>query len=498
LVAAECPSVCLFASADAYTPDASHPHAVNLVNGADRYDYDLNGNLALRNKGVANQEQVLAWDAQNRLSAVTYTNRTATGGGGGGLPTLCNGVPCKRVYFSLVMQQTPAERYSYDADGARVRKESKSEVTRIIGPHYEVVVATASGQVLTTTKYYDFGGQRIAVRQMTGQNDTLSYLHGDHLGSTSVTTSNSGAKTNDVRYYAYGGQRTGNLLALPTDHTFTGQKLDRGTGLLYYGARYYDSGLGMFISPDSIVPSPGDPQSLNRYSYVRNNPLGRFDPTGHADIPPISELMQQAIKFFAEQGWQVVGDPSKINPNWNGADLVFTREGGRVLAVELKAIAGKVNLGTLGWSEKGVDYGGSISRVARSAARFVGSSVEQLRLQSQTVKVANDAGTLENALFTSAEGVTQKAQQQFGAVYRVAKDSAVIAEKAVADAKQSGVVEKAAAAGSALTVAKDAAVSAATMLGSQPFSIPAPMILPRSVFEQFMQQYYGMYGSIQD
>jgi len=164
----------------------------------------------------------------------------------------------------------------------------------------------------------------------------------------------------------------------------------------------------------------------------------------------------------------------------------------------LKAIAGKVNLGTLGWSEKGVDYGGSISRVARSAARFVGSSVEQLRLQSQTVKVANDAGTLENALFTSAEGVTQKAQQQFGAVYRVAKDSAVIAEKAVADAKQSGVVEKAAAAGSALTVAKDAAVSAATMLGSQPFSIPAPMILPRSVFEQFMQQYYGMYGSIQD
>ncbi len=179
----------------AYTPDSSHPHAVNLVNGADRYDYDLNGNLALRNKGVANQEQVLAWDAQNRLSAVTYTNRTASGGGGSPPPVLCNGVPCKRVYFPLLVKQEPAERYSYDADGARVRKESKTEITRIIGPHYEVVVAVASGQVLTTTKYYDFGGQRIAVRQ----NGTLSYLHGDHLGSTSVATNNTGAATSTVR-----------------------------------------------------------------------------------------------------------------------------------------------------------------------------------------------------------------------------------------------------------------------------------------------------------
>ncbi len=178
----------------AYTPDGAHPHAVNLVNGADRYDYDPNGNQVVRSKGMANQEQVLVWDAQNRLSAVTYTNRTATGGGGS-LPATCNGVPCKRVYLPLVMQQTPAERYSYDADGARVRKETKTEVTRYIGPHYEVTVAITNSQVLTTTKYYDFGGQRIAVRQ----NGTLSYLHGDHLGSTSVATNNTGATTSTVR-----------------------------------------------------------------------------------------------------------------------------------------------------------------------------------------------------------------------------------------------------------------------------------------------------------
>jgi RHS repeat-associated protein len=235
------------------------------------------GNQGVRNQGVANQEQYFAWDAENRLVAVTYTNRTTAGGGGSPPPALCGGVPCKRVYFPLVMNQAPAERYSYDADGARVRRETKTEVTRYIGPHFEVTVGITNGQVLTTTKSYDFGGQRIAVRQ----NGTLSYLHGDHLGSTSVTTSNTGATTNNVRYFAYGGQRMGNLFALPTDHGFTDQKLDKGTGLMDYGARYYDSALGMFVSPDSIVPEPGNPLSLNRYSYVLNNPLRFVDPTGH-------------------------------------------------------------------------------------------------------------------------------------------------------------------------------------------------------------------------
>jgi hypothetical protein len=41
--------------------------------------------------------------------------------------------------------------------------------------------------------------------------------------------------------------------------------------------------LGRFISADSIVPRPGDPQAFNRYAYVRNSPLMRIDPTGHED-----------------------------------------------------------------------------------------------------------------------------------------------------------------------------------------------------------------------
>lgn len=79
------------------------------------------------------------------------------------------------------------------------------------------------------------------------------------------------------------GARSGTI---PTDIKFTGQRLD-GTGLYYYGARYYDAGIGRFISPDSIVQSYANPQSLNRYAYVVNNPLKYVDAAGKAAaLPP--------------------------------------------------------------------------------------------------------------------------------------------------------------------------------------------------------------------
>jgi hypothetical protein len=52
---------------------------------------------------------------------------------------------------------------------------------------------------------------------------------------------------------------------------------------MHYGARFYDPYINRFISADSIVPSPGNPQSLNRYSYVGNNPLKYIDPSGHTE-----------------------------------------------------------------------------------------------------------------------------------------------------------------------------------------------------------------------
>jgi len=71
---------------------------------------------------------------------------------------------------------------------------------------------------------------------------------------------------------------------------FTGKERDAESGNDYFDARYYSSAMGRFMSPDWAAkeePVPyatfDDPQSLNLYSYVRNNPLTRIDADGHYD-----------------------------------------------------------------------------------------------------------------------------------------------------------------------------------------------------------------------
>ena len=125
------------------------------------------------------------------------------------------------------------------------------------------------------TKYYRFNGQVVAMRK----NGVLSYLHGDHLGSTFATSNSSGNFSGQEWYHAYGRYRGGHELG--TENRFTGQKLD-GAGLMYFNARYYDPELGQFLSPDTLVPDPTNLFAWNRYMYTIGNPLKYNDPTGHA------------------------------------------------------------------------------------------------------------------------------------------------------------------------------------------------------------------------
>jgi RHS repeat-associated protein len=76
---------------------------------------------------------------------------------------------------------------------------------------------------------------------------------------------------------------------LPTDFQFTGQRIQSTIALYDYHARFYDPYVGRFIQADSIVPSPGNPQHFNRYSYVLNNPLAFTDPSGHYECGPACE-----------------------------------------------------------------------------------------------------------------------------------------------------------------------------------------------------------------
>ena len=86
----------------------------------------------------------------------------------------------------------------------------------------------------------------------------------------------------------------GNYRTLPstnpgtTNHGFTGHRHNNtgayptlNVGLIYMNARYYLPEIGRFISADSIVPEPGNPQSYNRYSYSYNNLVNYTDSSGH-------------------------------------------------------------------------------------------------------------------------------------------------------------------------------------------------------------------------
>ena len=147
-------------------------------------------------------------------------------------------------------------------------------------PQVSAHAAPPTGQ--TWRSYYYAGSTRIALR-VEGDPDPVKngvyYLHGDHLGSASLTTDASGNKFSEERYYPYGETRYGSS---PTDYQFTGQRKENGLGSLYdFQARHYSPVLGRFLSADTIVPSPGNPQALNRYSYVNNSPLKFVDPSGH-------------------------------------------------------------------------------------------------------------------------------------------------------------------------------------------------------------------------
>ena len=65
-----------------------------------------------------------------------------------------------------------------------------------------------------------------------------------------------------------------------TDRGFTGQQSLSAAGLVDFNARWVDSSLGVFASPDSFISNLFTPQALNRYGYVLNNPLRYRDPTG--------------------------------------------------------------------------------------------------------------------------------------------------------------------------------------------------------------------------
>jgi RHS repeat-associated protein len=124
--------------------------------------------------------------------------------------------------------------------------------------------------------YFFFGGRRVAWRDSSGN---VYYYFADAIGSTRAVTNATGTKCFDADYYPYGQENDYDTSCSPT-YKFTGYEYDSETGNDYAYARYYNPRLGRFMSPDPLAGAVGNPQSLDRYTYVLNNPETFTDPLG--------------------------------------------------------------------------------------------------------------------------------------------------------------------------------------------------------------------------
>ena len=164
--------------------------------------------------------------------------------------------------------------------GARRKREDSNGTVHYLGG-YERKLAGGSNSPEAVTKYYSASFGALSRPLAFRRGGTLHWLGADHLGGTIRVLDSSFTALDRMRYKPYGEDRdTGS--SLNTDRKFTGQTEDEAAGLYWYASRAYDPEIGRFVSPDILVPDRSNPQSLNRYAYVRNNPLKFIDPSGHS------------------------------------------------------------------------------------------------------------------------------------------------------------------------------------------------------------------------
>ena len=211
--------------------------ANNRFTSGQGYTYDLSGNLITDANGRS-----FIYDGENKQKEVKDASNNSIG------------------------------EYFYDGDGKRVKKISSAE---------------------TTVFVYDGSGKLAAEYLLTSATPaapTTSYLTMDNLGSPRVITDSSGNVTSRRDFMPF-GEEISNLggrsqaIGYQVDSVrqkFTGYERDNESDLDFAQARMYSNKLGRFTSVDPLMDSADiiNPQTLNRYAYVGNNPINITDPTG--------------------------------------------------------------------------------------------------------------------------------------------------------------------------------------------------------------------------
>ena len=227
----------------------------------------------------------------------------------------------------------------------------------------------------TTTTYVYAGNMRIAREEDTGHR---AYMHQDHLSSVSLEADHAGVKQTLVHYSPYGEP----LTATNARYLYNGK--ERENGVYDYHFRHYDAGnLNRFIKADDIQPDLVNPQSLDPYAYVENNPIRYTDPTGHCIFAGVDTLACYAIGLgVVATGVTIAHDFATGGPLSTSIKTV-----GSAIAEASKEVV--LGVGSI--------LSGNTSDAGTAAERFFSQTREQtIRNSSNTTNDITNGQTLEH------------------------------------------------------------------------------------------------------
>jgi RHS repeat-associated protein len=349
-------------------------------------------------------------DGNNHLSGLSYDSSGNT---------LTDGANTYVWDGESQLKSAAGVNYLYDGDGRRVSKSNGKLYW--YGSGGDILAETdACGN--TTAEYIFFGGKRIAMIPWSGASCSSTvagnpiYYVEDLLGTSRVITTNTGVVCYDADFYPYGGERS-YTNTCPQNYKFEGKERDTETGNDDFGARYYSNRFGRWLSADwSSVPVPvpyanlTNPQTLNLYAMVSDDPESFADLDGHACESGVCDFFSGLVNALAS-------DNSVAPRKDAGGDTTFAV--GQAVGDTLAAVqgVGQFLLGDAGVAASaGVTIGSGGTAAIVSVPAGVGSAVFAADgAVTATKAVANLGAAAADAIKGAVQKSGNKDQSSSGA-----------------------------------------------------------------------------------
>jgi RHS repeat-associated protein len=348
------------------------------------YGYDVLDNLA--HVVAPGRNHYYCYDASNRLTNIktgSCSGATVIGLGYDAQGNLANksGVT---YGFDLgnrlrSVSGSPASSYVYDGQGRRVRDITTASKYSQYGMDGQLTFASDARQGLQDW-YITLGGSLVAIRERDTSTGAVAYKyqHTDALGSPVAVTASNRTVLERSEFEPYGKLLNRSLEDGPG---YTGHVSDAATGLSYMQQRYYDPGIGRFLTVDPVTADSSSGDNFNLYWYGNDNPYKFTDPDGRfghsfcesAPVLPVSPYTAPVISLPTRTGVVTEGFGPRIHPvtgqaqQHNGTDFRAPK-GAEILSTQDGKVASVTSGGPGGNQIMVKNNDGSLSGYAHTGA----------------------------------------------------------------------------------------------------------------------------------